>query len=209
MVKPRYAVALFISLIVTFLLLTGMPLLLQFTSPPGKKHSGDAIRLLSAMKIKPPPPKKKVIRKKEPPPPKIHPKIKQIMPKLDEMSLLDVPFQFNLGLVQGDQELQMSLGVKIWDEASVDVKPIALFRVKPVYPRGAMRKNINGQVTLKFLVDRDGMVKTVEIMKAEPEGVFEEATTNAVRQWRFQPAKVKGVSVACWCKTTINYELEL
>jgi protein TonB len=206
--KSRYATALVISIIFNLLLLTGMPVLHQFASPPQQKEIGDPIRLISAMRIKPPPPKKKEVRKKEPPP-KVHPKLKQIMPKLDDMSLLDVPFQFDLGLVQGDQEMQLSLGVKIWDEANVDVKPVALFRVKPVYPAGAMSQNINGKVKIKFLVDRDGLVKTAEIIKAEPEGIFEEATTHAIKQWRFQPAKVKGTPVACWCQTSITYELEL
>jgi len=206
--KSRYSRAFIISLIVTFLLLTGMPILLRFTAPPKKERVGDAIKLLSAVRIKPPPPKKKEIRKEEKPPPKIHPKLKQIMPKLDNMSLLDVPFQFNLGL-QGGEDMQLSLGVKIWDEANVDVKPIALFRVKPLYPRSAMTKNLNGKVRIKLLVDQDGMVKTAEIIQAEPEGIFEEATINAVKQWRFQPAKVKGTPVACWCKTTITYELDI
>lgn len=207
-VQTRYATAFIIALAVTILLLIGMPVLLRFTSPPKKESTSDAIKLLSAMRIKPPPPKKKEIRKEEKPPPRVHPKLKQIMPKLDNMSLLDVPFQFDLGL-QGDQGMQLSLGVKIWDEAQVDSKPIALFRVKPVYPQNAMNKNINGRVTIKLLVDRDGTVKTVEVLEAEPEGMFEEATVNAVSQWRFQPAKVQGTAVACWVKTSINYELEL
>ena len=207
-VNARYSKAFVIACLVTILLLTGMPILLQFSSPPKKEHVSDAVKLLSAMRIKPPPPKKKEIRKKEKPPPKVNPKLKQIMPKLDEMSLLDVPFQFDLGL-QGNQEgMQLSLGAKIWDESNVDVKPVALFRMKPVYPRSAMSKNINGQVKVKLLVDRDGMVKTVEIVESQPEGIFDDATVNAIQQWRFQPAKVKGNPVACWCKTTINYELE-
>jgi protein TonB len=207
-VQTRYATAFIIALTVTILLLIGMPVLLRFTSPPKKESTGEAIKLLSAMRIKPPPPKKKEIRKKDKPPPKVHPKLKQIMPKLDDMSLLDVPFQFDLGL-QGDQDMGLSLGVKIWDEAQVDAKPVALFRVKPVYPQSAMSKNINGRVSIKLLVDRDGTVKTVEVLNAEPEGMFEDATLNAVSQWRFQPAKVQGNPVACWVKTSINYELEL
>ena len=207
-VQTRYATAFMIALVVTVLLLVGMPVLLRFTSPPKKESTGEAIKLLSAMRIKPPPPKKKEIRKKDKPPPKVHPKLKQIMPKLDDMSLLDVPFQFDLGL-QGDQDMGLSLGVKIWDEAQVDAKPVALFRVKPVYPQSAMIKNINGRVSIKLLVDRDGTVKTVEVLNSEPEGMFEEATLKEVNQWRVQPAKVKGNPVACWVKTYIIFELEM
>jgi len=192
---------------VNLLLLAGMPLLLRFASPPRKKETGDAIKLVSAIRMKPPPPKKKEVKERKPPP-KVHPKLKNIVPKLDNMALLDVPFQFDLGLTEGSDDMELSLGMKIWDEANVDAKPVALFRARPVYPSGAMSKNITGNVKFRFLVDRNGIVKIVEIIKADPEGIFEEATLKAVKQWRFQPAKVKGVAVACWAQSAINYELD-
>ena len=53
------------------------------------------------------------------------------------------------------------------------------------------------------------MVKDVEILGSEPPGVIDDATMTAVRQWRFQPAKVKGEAVACWCQSAIKYELDI
>lgn len=205
----RYSTALICAGLVTFLLIAGMPFLLRFASPPRTEQFRDAVSLVGAIKLKPPPPKKEAVRKKRQPPPKVNPKIKNIMPKMDASSLLDVPFQFDLGLSQGDSDMGLSLGMKIWNEGDVDVKPVALFRTRPVYPAGAMSKNVTGRVSFKMLVDRDGMIKTVEILEAEPSGVFEEATVNAVRQWRFQPAKVKGEPVSCWCRSSIKYELDL
>jgi protein TonB len=105
--------------------------------------------------------------------------------------------------------MELSLGMKIWNQDDVDVKPVPLFRTRPTYPSKAKAKNITGRVTFKLLVDKDGMVKTIEIIDAEPQGVFEEATVNAVRQWRFQPAKVKGKPVPCWCQSSIAYDLDL
>ena len=78
----------------------------------------------------------------------------------------------------------------------------------PDHPSKAMGKNITGRVKFKFLIDKDGMVKNVEITEADPAGFFEESTINAVRQWRFQPAKVKGTPVSCWCQSSIKYELD-
>ena len=203
-----YTTAFIGALILNFILITGMPLLLKFTSPPRKETLRDAIGIVGAMKLQPPPERKKQVRKKRQPPPKVNPKLKNIMPKFDSSKLLDVPFQFDLGLSQGEGDMGLSLGMKIWNEGDVDVKPMPLFRTRPVYPSGAMAKNITGNVHFKLLVDKDGMVKTVEITAAEPPGIFEEATVNAVRQWRFQPAKVKGEAVSCWCQSSIAYELD-
>ncbi len=205
----RYIASIVIGLIVSFLLVMCMPLLLKFASPPRKDRDRDAISLVGAMKLKPPPPKKRIVRKQRKKPPKVNPKIKNIMPKFDSSSMLDVPFQFDLGMSTGEGDMGLSLGMKIWNESDVDVKPMPLFRTRPVYPTKAMGKNITGMVKFKFLVDKDGMVKTVEIVEAEPPEIFEDATVNAVRQWRFQPAKVKGTPVSCWAQSTIRYELDL
>lgn len=194
---------------ITLALVSLMPLMLRFTSPPRTDTARDAVSLVGAIKMKPPPPKKRVVKRERKPPPKVNPRIKNIMPKFDSSSLLDVPFQFDMGLSAGDGGPGLDLGMKIWNEGDVDVKPMPLFRTRPVYPPAAMGKNITGTVAFKFLVDKDGMVKTVEIIEAAPEGVFEQATVDAVRQWRFQPAKVKGEAVSCWARSSIQYELDM
>jgi len=204
----RYATTFIIAIVINFLLIAGMPFLLRFASPPRKDSNRDAVSLVGAIKLKPPPPRKKAVRKKRKPPPKVNPKIKNIMPKMDSAANLDVPFQFDMGLSQGDSDMGLSLGMKIWNEGDVDVRPVPLFRTRPIYPSKAMGKNVNGRVKFKFLIDKDGMVKSVEITEADPAGFFEEATINAVRQWRFQPAKVKGTPVSCWCRSSIKYELD-
>ncbi len=206
--KPRYASSFLLAILVTIFLICLMPLLLQLANPPQKDENRDAIALIGAIKLKEPPPKKKVKRKEPKPPPKVNPKLKEIMPKFDSASLLDVPFQFDMGLSSDIGDEDMSLGFKIWNEQDVDVKPVALFRAKPVYPAQAMAKNITGKVTFKLLVDKDGTVKEVKIIEANPPGVFEEATVKSVHQWRFQPAKVKGEPVSAWCQSAISYELD-
>lgn len=204
--RSPYRLPIIISIVVNALLLLALPFLLRFSSPPQTERITDAVRLADYRRPDPPPPKKQEL-KKEKPPPKVHPKVRNIIPKLDasNLSLLDVAFQADLGLADG---MQVSLGVKIWDEAEVDQKPVALFKAQPLYPIQAKSKNITGRVEFRMMVDRDGQVKNIEILKGEPEGVFEDATKEAVTRWRFQPAKIKGKAVACWVKTAINYELE-
>lgn len=208
----RTVAALISALIITALLVVSMPILLRFSAPARKDRQGEAIKLADYRKPPPPPPKKEEMKKEVKPKEQVQPKLKSFMPKmdLDTSGLANAPFQFDLGLSTGGEGgMGLSFGAGIFDESRVDAKPVALFRTKPVYPSAAMAKNITGKVRFKMLVDADGMVKTVEIIEAQPQGIFEEATVNAVQQWRFQPAKVKGNPVACWCQSSIKYELDM
>jgi len=213
MAISRYVIAAAVAVVITFLLIWTMPLSLQFSITPKEEIETRSIMLADLRRPEPPPPKREEVKKKTPTP-KVHPKLKDIMPKMDtaKLSMLDIPFDFNLELSQGEGELtkgvEMSMGTKIWNELDVDMKPVPLFRAKPTYPKEAKNKSLTGRVEFRLLVDRDGKVKQVEILTADPQGVFEQATQEAVTRWRFQPAKVKGVAVACWVKTAIDYELE-
>ncbi len=59
--------------------------------------------------------------------------------------------------------------------------------VAPIYPRGASRRRINGFVEIGFHVNTDGRTSAIDIVNAEPAGVFDASAENAVRQWRFAP----------------------
>lgn len=205
----RHTAALVAALVANVIVIFGLPVSLRFSAPVKKERGGEAIRLADYRKPPPPPPKKEELKKEVQPKKQVQPKLKNFVPKMD-VDAIGGSFKFDLGLSRGPDMggLAVSIGSKIWDESKVDAKPVALFRTKPVFPSKATSENITGKVTFKFLVDSDGMVKEVEILSAEPTGIFEDATRNAVMQWRFQPAKVKGTPVACWCQTAITFELE-
>ena len=57
----------------------------------------------------------------------------------------------------------------------------------PRYPLTAMRRKLEGQVTLEFTVEPDGSVSSPRVVSATPEGVFDEAALVAVSRWRFEP----------------------
>ncbi len=61
----------------------------------------------------------------------------------------------------------------------------------PEYPRKAARAGISGWVDVRIVVDRDGTVRTAQVVAAEPKGAFDEAALNAVVHWRFQPRAVE------------------
>lgn len=65
-----------------------------------------------------------------------------------------------------------------------DVKPVK--KVKPVYPREAEDKHIEGKVKARLNVNLEGNVTDVQILSAEPPDVFDESVLIAVRQYKFK-----------------------
>lgn len=61
------------------------------------------------------------------------------------------------------------------------------FQVKPRYPPRALRAGITGRVMAHVTIGPGGTVAKVEIVSAEPRGLFERAAEDALYRWRFQP----------------------
>ena len=74
-------------------------------------------------------------------------------------------------------------------------KLVVIERAPAEYPKGAMRKCIEGNVVLRFLVTTDGTTSDIEVVSSKPEGVFEKAAIKAVEKWRFEPRVINGVPV--------------
>ena len=89
-----------------------------------------------------------------------------------------------------------------------DVKaPVVVERVNPQYPEEARQARVSGIVILALLIDKTGVVRDVTVLKPLPKGLSE-AATEAVRQWKFQPATRKGEPVGVLFNLTINFKLE-
>jgi protein TonB len=91
---------------------------------------------------------------------------------------------------------------------AVDRMPVAVKRVKPVYPMDARRRGISGQVTLRLYVDAEGGVREVQVQAADPAGIFEEKAVEAARKWKFEPAVFKGAPVGVWMTLPVRFVLD-
>lgn len=80
--------------------------------------------------------------------------------------------------------------------------------VPPRYPRGAQRRNQTGYVDVIFAVEPDGTVGEVEVYGAEPEGIFDEAAVEAVRQWEFEPVVENGTAVSKRVAVRMSFNLQ-
>lgn len=78
----------------------------------------------------------------------------------------------------------------------------------PVYPPHALRNGVEGWVELEFTITEQGLVRDVEVLGAEPRGVFESAATTAVGTWRFKPRLANGRPVAQRSVVTLRFNVD-
>jgi TonB family protein len=79
--------------------------------------------------------------------------------------------------------------------------------VAPEYPRSAQRRNLSGTVDLMFTVSTIGTVTDMTVLRAEPEGTFNEAAMNAVAKWRFEPVIENGVALEKRTAVRLTFDL--
>ena len=92
------------------------------------------------------------------------------------------------------------------DYVPYEKPPEAIKQVPAKYPPDAKKDNVQGTVWLKTLVDEEGRVAKVEIQKSEAE-VLNQAAVDAVKQWLFKPAIMKGKPVAVWVSIPFRFVL--
>ncbi len=80
-------------------------------------------------------------------------------------------------------------------------KPV--HRVPPQYPVKARQQGIEGFVTMDLLINQEGRVEDLRVVKEKPEGVFKSSATKVVRRWVFMAP-----SQPTWQRLTIRYELD-
>ena len=64
--------------------------------------------------------------------------------------------------------------------------PRLLSAPSPRYPIMALRRKLEGQVTVRFTIQPDGSVASPSVVSADPPGVFDEAALVAASRWRFE-----------------------
>ncbi len=70
---------------------------------------------------------------------------------------------------------------------------LVISKVKPVYPEVARLASVQGTVRLRATIGPDGSVQAAEAESGPP--LLVQAAIDAVRQWKFLPARRNGQSV--------------
>ncbi len=85
-------------------------------------------------------------------------------------------------------------------------RPLRLSGPDPAYTEVARRARRTGIVVLEAVIDRDGSVRDVKVLRDLGFGLTE-AAVNAVRRWRFEPATLDGRPVAVLYNLTVRFDL--
>ncbi len=83
-----------------------------------------------------------------------------------------------------------------------------LHNPRPAYPRLSRHRREEGQVVLRVRVLSDGRAETVEIAESSNHPRLDKAALEAVREWRFVPARQGETAVDSWLRVPIVFRLE-
>jgi periplasmic protein TonB len=87
------------------------------------------------------------------------------------------------------------------------VEPPRLIKeVRADYTDQARRANVSGEVVLEIVVRRDGTVGDIRVLQRLGSGLDQRAI-EAVRQWRFAPARLKGAPVDVIVEVAVEFKL--
>jgi TonB family protein len=84
--------------------------------------------------------------------------------------------------------------------------PVLLREVRPLYTDDARKRAIEGNVVLEVVVRQDGTVGSLRVTRGLGAGLDQKAT-EAVRQWRFGPARRQGVAVDVVVEVSVEFKL--
>jgi TonB family protein len=78
--------------------------------------------------------------------------------------------------------------------------------VPPVYPPMARTNHVSGDVEMDALIDANGNVTELKVVSGPP--ILQQAAMDAVRQWKYDPARLNGQPVAMHLGLTVRFHFE-
>lgn len=93
------------------------------------------------------------------------------------------------------------------DDYLVSSMPQLLSEVRIPYPEEAKKAGIEGPVVMELLIDDQGQVRQVTLVKGPGFGL-NEAALSAIKSFKFRPAKMQDQAVAVKIKYTYRFILE-
>ena len=86
-------------------------------------------------------------------------------------------------------------------------RPLGGYQVKPRYPESARRQGIEGTIVLKIYVSDKGRVEDILVERSAGHQDLDLAAVEAVKKWRFEPARRGKQAVAVWVMLPVRFEL--
>jgi len=84
---------------------------------------------------------------------------------------------------------------------------IAVHREYPDYPEGERLAGKQAVVVVRYIIGKDGWIKDLQILEHAKQAAFDEATLEALRQWRFLPLMQDGKPIEVVHELTVIFQL--
>ncbi len=104
--------------------------------------------------------------------------------------------------------LTSAVDLTYYSVRELDVQPRALREIVPEYPVEADRRRVSGKLRLQLKLEADGRVSAVEVVSADPPGMFDDSALRAFRDERFAPAQKGGRPVRARVLIEVVYDWE-
>lgn len=82
------------------------------------------------------------------------------------------------------------------------------YQILPKYPESARRQGLMGTTLLLFEVLANGRVGAVRVEQSAGHPDFDRAAVEAIKQWRFEPARRGNLPVTVWLRMPVRFVLE-
>ncbi len=93
------------------------------------------------------------------------------------------------------------------DGVTRTARPQGGYQVRPTYPAAPRRLGIQGTTMLRVHVLADGRIGDVLVERSAGHPDLDQAATDAVRRWRFEPARRGEDAVAMWVLLPVEFRL--
>ena len=209
--NSRVFIAMGLALLINIFLFALLPNFVKSDLSKSDLETIVPVHLVQIRPQKPLPEKEEKLPEKKPPE-KVIPtvRLQHKVPERQEikMEMPRLSFEINPKLAGGIPVAPPTTFKDFYNQGEVDQMPMAIFKMKPIYPYRARRLNITGKVEVKFLVDETGYVSNITILKSTPPGIFDDSVFKALPSWKFSPGEVRGHAVSTWVITTIQFDME-
>jgi protein TonB len=187
-------VGMFSSLIIVILVFLFVP----YAEPEPYKLKAEVITMVEEITAE--------IEKYEEPPPKERPKVavEAESEVIEEAVETIATTEFQEDLIR---TIPTGPEIEIVPYYKVEVKPKPIYNPIPKYPELAKQAGIEGTTVIKMLVDIDGTVSEVKILKSSGNQMLDQAALVAAKQSKFTPAKQRDKFVRVWVSRPFRFLL--
>ena len=89
-----------------------------------------------------------------------------------------------------------------------EARPIYRSNPPPTYPRIARIRGYQGDVMLDVLVNKNGTVGDLKVIKSSGYPLLDRAAKSSVKNWLFEPGTVGNEKLNMWVRVPIRFELK-